>query len=111
MILSSLLPARLLRLLPRRVSRSLLNKSATGPHARTPSPRKAFRQSGRLFCHCPPQNQWRDRGSQVNILRVSGFLRVPSCASWSSPFSTPQKDTRVHERSMLALKTVSSLPL
>src|SRR5437660_7422407 len=104
MILSSLLPARLLRLLHRRVSRSLLNESATGPHARTPSPRKAFRQSGRLFCHCPPQNQWRDRGSQVNILRVSGFLRVPSCPSSLSPFST-------HERSMFALKTVSSLPL
>src|SRR5205807_2471428 len=97
MILSSLLPARLLRLLPRRVSRSLLNKSATGPHARTPSPRKAFRQERKAFLSLRSQNQWRDRGSRVNILRVSGFLRVPSCASWSPPFSTPQRDTRVHE--------------
>src|SRR6266849_7632525 len=109
MILSSLLPARLLRLLPRRVSKNLLNKSATGPHARTPSPRTAFRQSGRLFFQvAPPKSGARDRGSRVNALRMSGFLHVPS--GLSPPFQHP-KDTRVHERSMFALKTVSSLPL
>src|SRR5438445_12625578 len=111
MILSSLLPARLLRLLPRRVSKNLLNKSATGPHARTPSPRKAFRQERKPFLSLRSQNEWRDRGSRVNILRVSGFLRVPSGAAWSSPLSTPQSDTSVQERSRLALKTVSSLPV
>src|SRR5438132_13182948 len=109
MILSILLPARLLPLLPRRHSNSLLNKSATGPHARTPPPRQAFRQSGRLFCQVPtPKSGARDRGSRVNALRMSGFLHVPS--RLSAPFSTP-KGHEVHERSMFALKTVSSLPL
>src|SRR5438445_9113325 len=76
MILSSLLPARLLRLLPRRVSRSLLNKSATGPHARTPSPRKAFRQSGRLFCQVAPPKSvaWQRVADQH-----SESVRISSC--------------------------------
>src|SRR5947208_15694608 len=77
MILSSLLPARLLRLLPRRVSRSLLNKSATGPHA---LPQKSLPPERKAFLSLPaPKSVAGERvaGQHSESVILASFSFVP----------------------------------